>query len=88
MEVLAQKAVQEKDGSVKLETVCHWVESNGGEGTGWGAPYRAQWLRASGHNMAHGLTEGNFTQTVIGNDMTNPSYLLVCSLLFCLQHKK
>lgn len=33
MEVLAQKAVQEKDGSIKLKTVCHWVESDVGEGT-------------------------------------------------------
>jgi len=32
MEVLAQKAVQEKDGSIRLETVCHWVENEGGRG--------------------------------------------------------
>lgn len=30
MEVLAQKAVREKDGSIKLKTVCHWVESEAG----------------------------------------------------------
>lgn len=65
MEVLAQKAVQEKDGSIKLKPVCHWVENAGGWGGGWGAVQRPV---AQGFRTQHGAlpNQATFYRLLLG----------------------
>lgn len=84
MEVLAQKAVQEKDGSIESKMAEMGVRvKRGGRGRGQEGPCDSQWHRGSRRNRTHCLITLNFTQTVTVNNTTTSSYPLAGSTCFC-----